>query len=885
MCEADRMGMTDQVAPWNESPGVDAEVEALLEQLSLEEKINLVSGKVVVADDRHPNPPPSRIPAFSLSDGPAGVRRARQAPDTAGRATALPAPIALAATWNLQLAQEYGDILGDEITAHGHTILLGPAVDIARAPLAGRTFESFGEDPLLQARLVSQEIQAIQAHPVQACIKHYLVNNQEYQRGSIDVRVDERAIQQIYLPPFSAAVQRGRVASVMASYNRINGTYACENSYILTTLLREQLGFRGWVMSDFMANHSTAESANAGLEWELADGGVWGEQLLAAVHAGEVRVSQLDDMVRRILRPTVGLGLLQHPVEIREVAVQRHGEQARAIAEAGMVLLKNTGGLLPLASRDLRSIAVIGPDADNISAAGGGSALVPSPTYAVSPLEGIRRRAGDAVRVDYASGTDPIGPGGLLPGPPAVPSAVLTSAGAAPGEHGLRAEYWSNLNFEGQPALVRTEPCAEINRGFFALPGLNAASPKLPPAVTDLPARMSVRWSGSLTPPASGRYTLSLSSFGRARLYVDDQVLVDMPTPASAAPAWTPVAGRGWVLGIASSAIQVQTTSVHLVSGRPYTVTVEYAADAPDQSSLQEAMLRFGWQPPADVASPSIAAAAEVARQADVAVVVARTFESEEMDRPNLRLPNEQDVLIRAVAAANPRTIVVLMTGGPVETPSWESSTPAILQAWYSGQEQGNAIARVLFGDVNPAGKLPLTFPRSEEHTPIATPRQYPGVDGAVHYSEGIFVGYRGYDQFGIQPRYPFGHGLSYTTFSYADLQAGVETSDATRVLQVTFTLMNTGTRAGAETAQVYLGLPAAAGEPPKRLVGWAQVALEPGERRPVMVTLDPQSAEHPLSCWDSNTHRWRLVAGEYQVYVGASSQDIRCRTTLSIEA
>jgi beta-glucosidase len=864
--------MTERVPPWNASPDVDARVEALLQHFSLEEKIDLVSGNVVVADDRHPSPPSSPIPAFSLSDGPAGVRRAGQT----ANATALPAPIALAATWDPDLARQYGEIIGAEARANGRNVLLGPAVDIARAPLAGRTFESFGEDPLLQARLVSPEIQAIQAHPVQACIKHYLVNNQEYQRGTIDARVDERALQQIYLQPFRAAVQEGQVASAMAAYNRINGTYACENSHTLTTLLREQLGFRGWVMSDFMANHSTAESANAGLDWELARGGVWGPHLLAAVRAGHVRVETIDTMVRRILRPTIGLGLLDHPLELRQIPVQRHGEQARAIAEAGIVLLKNAGGLLPLATGDLRSIAVIGPDADNISAAGGGSALVP-PAYGVSPLEGIRRRAGDGVRVAYAPGADPIGAGVLLPGPPAVPSAVLTPAGPAPAEHGLLAEYWANPDLAGEPALVRTEPRAEMNRGFFDLPGLNAASPKLTPTPADLPGRMSVRWSGQLTPPTTGDYTLSLTSLGRARLTLDQQVLIN-----TGAGAGIPAGASA--LGVAGSAVQVATSTVHLVSGRRSAVTIEYAADAPGQSPFKEALVRFGWQPPTGAVTPLVAAAVALARQSDVAIVVARTFESEEMDRPDLRLPNEQDVLIRAVAAANPRTVVVLMTGGPVETASWEDSTPAVVQAWYAGQEQGNAIARVLFGDVNPTGKLPLTFPRSEAHTPLATPRQYPGVDGAVHYSEGIFVGYRGYERLGIRPQYPFGHGLSYTSFAYDEVQVTPETTDGTRAIQVRFAVTNTGGRAGTETAQVYLGLPAAAGEPPKRLVGWARVPLGPGERRLVTVTLDPHSAEQPLSCWDASTHRWEMARGAHQVYVGASSQDIRCHATLTVD-
>jgi beta-glucosidase len=874
--------MTDRVPAWSESPGVDAQVEALLQQFTLDQKIDLVSGNLVVSDDTHPSPPPSWIPPFSLSDGPAGVRIASQTAN-AGRATALPAPIALAAAWNPDLARQYGDIVGAEVRANGHNILLGPAVDIARAPLAGRTFESFGEDPLLQVRLVIPEVQAIQAHRVQACIKHYLVNNQEYQRSTIDVQVDERTLHEIYLPPFKAAVQEGHVASVMGSYNRINGTYACENFQTLTTILREQLKFRGWVMSDFMATRTTEESANAGLDWELARDGVWGQRLLAAVQAGNLRVELIDEMVRRILRPTIGLGLLDQPIEVRQIPVQQHAEQARAIAEAGIVLLKNTGGFLPLSSHDLRSIAVIGPDADNVCAAGGGSAFV-QPAHAVSPLDGIHRRAGEAMRVDYAPGTDPIGPSALLPGPPAVPSAVLTPAGAAPGEQGLRAEYWANLNFEGDPDLARTELCAEVNRGFFAIPGLNAISPRLLPPPAGLPGRMSVRWSGHLTAPTSGDYTLSLTSLGPARLAVDDQVLIDMPTPPPAAPAGAPLAADASGLGVASSAVRVATATVHLVGGEQYAVRIEYAADAPEQSFLNEAMLRFGWQPPTGVVAPSIAAAVELARQCDVAIVVARTFESEEMDRPSLRLPNEQDVLIRAVAVANPRTVVVLMTGGPVETASWEDSTPAVVQAWYAGQEQGSAIARVLFGDVNPSGKLPLTFPRSEEDTPVATPEQYPGVDGAVHYSEGIFVGYRGYERLGILPRYPFGHGLSYTSFAYGEFQIAPETTDRTRPIQVTFAVTNTGTRSGTEIAQVYLGLPAAAGEPAKRLVDWARVPLEPGERRLVTVTLDPQSAEHPLSYWDANTHRWEMATGHYQVYVGASSQDIRCRATLIVD-
>jgi beta-glucosidase len=287
-------------------------------------------------------------------------------------------------------------------------------------------------------------------------------------------------------------------------------------------------------------------------------------------------------------------------------------------------------------------------------------------------------------------------------------------------------------------------------------------------------------------------------------------------------------------------------------------------------------MCRLGWQPPVEVTPSSIAKAAALARQSDVAIVVVRTYETEEMDRPDLRLPNGQDQLIRAVAAANPRTIVVLMNAGPVEIASWVEDVPAVLEAWFAGQEQGNAITRVLFGDVNPSGKLPLTFPRDLHHTPITTPAQYPGLNGAVHYSEGLNVGYRGYDRLGIEPQYPFGHGLSYTRFEYSRLQLTAQTSDGTQPIEVRFELANTGDRAGIEVAQVYLGLPASVSAPLKKLVGWARVQLASGERKSITVTLNPQSLEHPLSFWTADTECWNIANGNHTVYVGASSRDIR---------
>ncbi|MFN8467686.1 MAG: glycoside hydrolase family 3 C-terminal domain-containing protein, partial [Caldilineaceae bacterium] len=824
------------VLRWDRSPAVEEKVEQLVAQLTLAEKVALVSGRLAVEDDGTEPERPTGLPRLALADSPAGIRLANpKLPDH--RATALPAPLALAATWDPDLAHRYGRVLGAEAAMTGHNIFLGPAVDIARAPRAGRTFESFGEDPLLQSRLAVAEIEGIQAQGVVACVKHYIVNNQEHRRSTIDVIVDERTLQEIYLPPFAAAMQAGGAGSVMGSYNRINGVYACENPFVLTSILRDQLGFRGFVMSDFLATQSTAAAANAGLDWELG-AKMWGPQLLEAVVKGDVEPATLDEMVRRILRPILGLQLAGQDGPSGPLPVREHGAEALAIAEQGIVLLKNEGSLLPLQADAIRSIAVIGPDADNISGVGGGSAFV-QPAYAVSVLDAIRQRVGASMQVEYAAGVDPVGPGVLLPGPPAVPQALLAPNRQVPAGSGLLVEYWDNPSFAGAPVVTRVEPRAELNFGFFNMfPGLSAASPKLPGRPPELRGKISVRWRGVLVAPADGEYRLALTYLGSARLLLDGQVIIDEASPsiAESAPSRLPM---GLPPGEREAQIRTAVAAVPLAGGAEYDLVVEYAASAPGHWIFGEAMLRLGWQPPAGAVSPAIAAAAALAARSDAAVVVVRTYETEEMDRPNLRLPNAQDVLIRAVSAANPKTVVVLMNAAPVAVSEWEEQVPALVEAWFAGQEQGNAVARVLFGDVNPRGKLPITFPRDESATPIASSEQYPGVDGKLHYTEGVNVGYRGYDSLHITPQYPFGHGLSYTSFEYADLQVSPPSAGGTELIQVDFVVANTGQRAGTEVAQVYIA-PATAPDA-KRLVGWARVALAAGELRPVRVTLDPQ--------------------------------------------
>jgi beta-glucosidase len=852
----------DNTPAWDEMLDVDARVDVLIAKLTRDQKIDLVSG---VAGVIHPD-----LGELTIADGPAGVRRATMQA-VLGQATQLPAPIAVAATWDEDMARQHGDVIGAEAAATGIRLMLAPAVDINRTPLSGRSFESFGEDPLLQARMAAGVIHGIQSHRVMACVKHYLVNNQEYQRNFIDVRVDERALQEIYLPPYAAAVQAGKVASVLGSYNKINGEWACGNRHTLTEVLRDQFGFRGFTVTDFMAQHETAESPSAGLDRELGPR-EWGDKLREAVKAGAVTEAQLDAMLRRQLRPQVAMGQIDHPFDQHPLPIETHGQIAREIAERSLVLLKNSG-VLPLQDDRVTSIAVIGSDADNISASCGGSAHV-EPTYAVSVLDGLRKRAGVNVRVVYAQGVEPVTAGALVPGPAAVPTALFSVDGAD-GEHGLRATYWSNPNFEGEPALTRIDAVVELNQILFDSPALSASSPKRPPLTPNLGPRFSARWAGIFTAPASGDYTLSLSALGSARLWLDG-------TGLSLPKGELRIALDG--TASASDVAQVQAITLNLVEGRRYDVKIEYAADAPAISFLYGAQMRFGWQPPADVLPPLMQAAVDLALQSDVAIVVARTCELEGMDRPSLQLPNDQARLIRAVAAANPRTIVVLMSGSAVETASWDGDVPAVLAAWFTGQEQGNAVARVLWGDVDAQGRLPVTFPMRDDQTALTTREQYPGMGGVVHYSEGIFVGYRGYDQLGIAPRFPFGHGLSFTQFEYGHLQITPEKSDGRSEVTISFDVTNVGERAGVEVAQVYLGLPADAHEPPRRLAGWVRVALQAGERKRADVILQPSSFERPFEIWDVSHNDWRVVAGDVRVDVGASSRDIRLAGTVQVK-
>jgi beta-glucosidase len=852
-------GRVAQATPttWDTDPAVEARVDAILAQMTTEEKADLATGELNNFYGFYNNPEERvGIPAQTMADGPVGVRIAN--PDADRRATSMPSPTALAASFDPALVRTAGETLGNEAFHTGHNVLLAPSVDIARTPLWGRAFEGFGEDPLLSGVMGTEYIRGVQSNPVLATIKHFAVNDQETSRFTISSQVDDRTLHEIYTKPYEIAVRDAKPGAAMCSFNKINDVYACGNP-LMNTLLKGEYGHRGFVMSDYNATPAnTVQAANNGLDQEQPgdqgpDSANFGARLVQAVEDGDVPMSRLDDIVRRQLRPMIGLGLLENPVRTDRFDEQAHGQVARRVAQEGTVLLKNQRGTLPLRTgRRLRSIAVIGPDADNASAKGGGSSTISRPTYEVGPLEGIRKRAGDGVDVRYAPGTDGVSEGDLLPGPAPVPSTVLRPAGGAPGERGLHAQFWGNTGFQGDPGLELTDPNVNVNWGFQNFNGFNAASPKATSSQAvvgnnGLLGDLSARWTGKLIAPETADYRLGVTSRGAARVWLDGELLVENT----------------------SDTVTSKGTSVRLRAGEPHSVRIEYSATR--FSRYQGGQVRFFWEHDEGVMAPAMRDAVAEAGAADAAVVVVRDYETEggsrQADRPDLALPKEQEQLIRRVAQANPNTVVVVTTGGVTKTSTWEDGVPAILHAWYPGQEQGNAIADILFGDVNPSGKLPATVPADESQVPPID------LDQVAEHDEGVFVGYRGLQERGDAPSYPFGHGLSYSEFRYSRLRVDDGARNAPQGdITVSFRLRNTSNRAGAEAAQVYVGrLPTrAVATPPRQLAGFEKVSLQPRERLRVTVTIPRRS----LSYWDTGSQRWVTPAGRVPVYVGGSSED-----------
>ena len=798
-------------------------IQNLLEAMTIEEQVSLLAGAnfwMTVPIKR------LGIPAIKVTDGPNGARGGGSLVGGV-KAASFPVGIALAASWNIALVHQIGQALAEEAQSKGARVLLGPTVNIHRSPLNGRNFECYSEDPFLSARLAVAYITGLQSKGVSATVKHFIGNESEFERMTMSSEIDARALREIYLPPFEAAVKEAHTWAVMSAYNRVNGTYMGEHPVLLRQILKQEWGFDGLVMSDWFAAHSVT-SVEAGLDLEMpGPARQRGEKLLAAIRSGAVSPESVRDSAQRVLQLIARVGAFENPDIPEEQAIDRpdHRVLIRQAGAEGIVLLKNEG-LLPLDRGKLEKIAVIGPNAKTAQIMGGGSAQL-NAHYRVSPFDGIFAGAGEEVELAHELGCANYK---MLPLLPQTLSVDYFNSPDLSGEVVHRAET------EGSEIMWLQQVAPDVDRAQFS-------------------ARLMTRF----TPTEDGDYHFGLASAGRSRLFVDDQLLVDNWDD------WEP--GDTYFGGGSAEARGVK----QLEAGRTYDLKVEYAAI--DSGSFGIRALRLGASrlPGED----ALQRAVQLAAESDVAVLfvgLSGEWDTEGLDRQHMDLVGNQNELIRRVVAANPNTVVVLQTGGPVTMP-WLDEVPAVLQAWYPGQECGNSITDVLFGDVNPSGKLPQSFPLRLEDNPAFI--NYPGENGRVRYGEGIFVGYRYYDKKKVKVLYPFGHGLSYTSFAYGDLHLSAEQLSPNDELTVTFDLTNTGTRAGQEIVQLYVrDEKARLARPEKELKGFAKISLQPGETRPVSLQLGMRS----LAYFDDARAAWVAEAGRFDVLIGSSSLDIRAQ-------
>ncbi len=684
----------------------EAKITKLIKKMTLEEKVNMIHASSSFTSGGVPR---LGIPELTTSDGPHGVRLEHgrgwgTIPNVDDAGTYLPTGNTLAATWNPALGYTYGSVLGSEAKYRGKDVILGPGINIIRSPLNGRNFEYQSEDPYLVSQMAIGYIKGVQDQGISACVKHYAANNQEFERGTIDVQMSERALREIYLPGFKAAITIGGANTIMGSYNRFRGQYATHNKYLVNDILKGEWGFKGLLMSDWAAVHNTMEAMENGTDIEMgSDIGTpsfaynkfyMADTVVTLVKNGKLPVSLVDDKVRRILRVMFKTQMIDGKRTPGAYNTKAHEQTALKVAEEGIVLLKNDNHVLPLQKSAIKTLAVIGENADRLNAMGGGSSQVKA-KYEISPLQGLKNLLGGGVNITYTQGYK-----------------IAKDQGA------------------------------------------------------------------------------------------DQQMIqqaVDAVNHADAAVIFC-----GWTHG--------------------------YDYNKWDDNA----------------------------------------FDAEGVDKPNMNMPFGQDELIKAVLKAKPTTIVVLMGGGPMDISQWANQSKAIIEGWYPGMEGGNALAKIIFGEVNPSGKLPMTFPKKLEDSPAHKLGEFPGANGTVHYNEGIFVGYRYFDTYKVEPQFAFGHGLSYTTFQYDKLNVQKE---AGKQAVVKLTLKNTGKVAGAEVVQIYVKQAKPSVErPDKELKAFKKIFLQPGESKELSVTLNQDA----FSYYDDKKNSWVADAGQYTILAGSSSRDIR---------
>ena len=840
-----------------------ADIDALIESLTLEEKAALTAGEdmfSLVGVER------VGIPKVRVTDGPSGAR-GESFPGIGGpSSTCIPCGSAIGASWDPQLAQELGGLVGREALDRGCRGILAPTVNLHRSPLAGRNFECYSEDPFLTGKLAAGYTRGVQSEGVFATVKHFVANDAEFERNSISSVVDERSLRELYLVPFELAVREGGALGIMTAYNRLNGRWLVEQPEFLLDILREEWGFKGLVMTDWFAVVNASESLAAGLDLEMpGPGRSLGSKVVDSIKAGDVEEKDLDAAVRRLLGGLDRIGALNAPTQPVAPQIPVQGDLAlvrRAAAEA-TVLLSNDG-VLPLDPTGTQQIAVLGMHALQGQMVGGGSAGV-VPHRPVVFHAALATALGDEVKLVVERGCE------------------VDRSATTIGHHVLRApDGFVAEVFEGSEAVG--DPCATQTLDELRLVVFNSMAQGYP----DGPWTMRVR--GTVVADEGGSFQLALAQSGQTRVYVDGRLVLDGVTNP-------PPPGGSDFFGLASKDL---TAEIQLTKGESYELVVEYS-----KADAFMAGFKIGFRT-VDVDS-LLDRAVEAARSSDAAIVFVGTtheWETEGRDRRSIELPGRQEELIRRVAAVNRRTVVVVNAGAPVAMP-WSSEVGAVLQCWFGGQEMDHGVTDVLLGRAEPGGRLPTTVPVRLEHSPSHD--NFPGENGQLRYGEGLFMGYRGYDHRCIDPHFAFGHGLSYTTFDLgvpAPSQTSFRAGDR---LTLHVEVTNTGGRAGSEVVQCYVSpRQSRLARPAKELKAFAKVRLQPGESKTVELELDDRSfsywdpgqadfeevrARQPMSFLpgqdDSNPARpsgWQLDPGDYEVLVGRASDDLQHHLIIEVE-
>lgn len=820
----------------NKNLSIEERVDDLVKRMTLEEKIDLLAGY----NDFYLHPCERLgVPAFKLADGPLGLASW----GLFGRATAFPSALQLAASWNRELAGQTGSTYAQEWRARGIHFLLAPGVNIYRASKGARNFEYFGEDPYLTSSMVVPFIKSVQDGGVIATVKHYAANDQEFDRYTVSTEVSERALREIYLPPFQAAVQQAGVKAVMTGYNPVNGVWNTQNKHLID-ILKKEWGFQGMLMSDWACTHSAEEAANNGLDLEMGSKSCFNrEQLIPLVKAGKVSEDIINDKVRRVYRACFSMGFFDRPQQDTTIPLYnpQANRMAREAAQEGVILLKNEHNILPLNPQKVKTIAVIGPTANpsvisdrlhtnsGIVYGGGGSSKV-NPWYIVSDLDGISQRFNDS-KILYAEGISNRFRSRIFSN-----STFITPDG----QNGLKASYYKNSITPDN--LIKEQNDNRVNNEWGGQPhGLN-----------ELGTDYMIRWEGYIPVKRDGELLIFVDAQGSYRLWVDGKLQLDASK---------------------SQSFDYRNICIPVKADKRPKIELEYSNQ---RSYPAEIRMGYAYKDEADYSE-----ALKIARQADVIVFCAGldgSIELEGRDRP-FNLPYGQDTLIQQLSRINPNIIVVIHAGGGVNMTPWLSQVPAVMHAFYPGQEGGNALAALLAGDVNPSAKLPFSIEKQWEDSPACGNYDETRKEKKIYYNEGIFTGYRGYDQKGIAPLFPFGFGLSYTTFTYSDMK--VEITDRKKQdVKVSFQIKNTGNRKGAEIAQIYIrDLQSVEERPLKELKGFDKVVLNPGESRTIEIPLHADAFRY----FNSKKNAWVFEKGEFEIQVGASSQHILLRQTIKL--